>query len=81
MTKRAALVSARGNKTQEEIAVLCGVKQQTYSHWETGRVTPPIKKMITLERILGVPKEELFFDVFNSPLELKNADKPTGTDN
>lgn len=80
MTKRVALVNARGKKTQEEIAILCGVKQQTYSHWETGRATPPIKKMIALEQILGVPKEELFFDVFNSSLELNANNKPTGTD-
>lgn len=79
MTKRVPLINARGNRTQKEIAILCGVKQQTYSHWETGRATPSIKKMITLEQILGVPKEKLFFDVFNSSYELKSTDKCTST--
>jgi transcriptional regulator with XRE-family HTH domain len=66
---RTELINARGAKTQTDIAKLCGVTQQTYSHWETGRATPPIKKMILLERILNVPKEQLFYDVFHSKIE------------
>lgn len=78
MTKRDNLISARGNRTQEEIAQLCGVKQQTYSHWETGRATPSIRIMLALERLLKVPKEQLFADIFNSDNEYS---KPTGTCN
>lgn len=44
MKKRDNLIHARGNYTQEEIAEKCGVKQQTYSHWEMGRATPSVKK-------------------------------------
>lgn len=69
-TLRKKLIAARGKRTQSEIAALCGVEQQTYSHWERGRSTPSIKKMLILERVLGVPKEELFFDIFNSSSEL-----------
>ncbi len=72
---RTNLVKARGNKSQTEIAVQCGVSQQTYSHWERGRATPSIKKMILLEHIFGVPKEILFFDIFNSYDELKRNTK------
>lgn len=68
---RKRLISARGKRTQSEVAALCGVEQQTYSHWERGRSTPPIKKMLLLEKVLGVPKEELFFDIFNSDNELR----------
>lgn len=78
MTKRNNLISARGNRTQEEIAQLCGVKQQTYSHWETGRATPSIRIMLTLERLLKVPKEQLFADVFNSSSEYSQT--PPGGD-
>lgn len=67
---RKKLIAARGKRTQSEIASLCGVGQQTYSHWERGRSTPPIRKMLVLERILNVPKEELFNDIFNSNIEL-----------
>lgn len=70
---RKNLVAARGKRTQSEIAALCGVEQQTYSHWERGRSTPSIRKMLVLEQVLGVPKEELFFDVFNSPFELRQS--------
>ncbi len=65
------LIKARGKRTQSEIANLCGVEQQTYSHWERGRSKPSIEKMLLIEKILGVPKEELFFDIFNSQYELK----------
>lgn len=67
---RKKLVAARGKRTQSEVAALCGVEQQTYSHWERGRSTPSIRKMLVLEHVLGVPKEELFFDIFNSQREL-----------
>lgn len=79
MIKRVALINARGKKTQEEMAEICGVKQQTYSHWETGRATPSIKMMVFLEKELSVPKEELFFDIFNSFNEC-GEQFPTGTD-
>lgn len=74
--KRFALIQARGERNQIEIAKLCGVAQQTYSHWERGRITPPIQKMLILEKVLGVPKEQLFPDVFNeqaASLERKTA--------
>ena len=70
MKERTSLIKARGGRTQSEIATLCGVEQQTYSHWERGRSKPSIEKMLLLERILGVPKEELFSDIFNSFNEL-----------
>ena len=53
-------------KKQRDIAKLCGVEQQTYSHWERGRSTPSLQKIIILEKIFSVSKEELFFDVFDS---------------
>lgn len=76
MNKRTALIKARGKRTQSEIAALCGVEQQTYSHWERGRSRPSIEKMLILERVLGVPKEELFSDIFN----FNPFNEPTKTD-
>ena len=67
---RENLIKARGKQNQVQIAQECGVSQQTYSHWERGRATPSIQKMIILERVLGVPKEVLFLDIFNSDSEL-----------
>lgn len=64
--KRVNMIKARGKRPQREIAKMCEVAQQTYNHWELGRATPPAEKMVVLERVLGVPKEELFFDIFNS---------------
>ncbi len=69
---RIYLIKARGERTQTEIAKMVGVEQQTYSHWERGRSTPSIAKMLLLEKILNTPKEVLFFDIFNSPAELNN---------
>jgi transcriptional regulator with XRE-family HTH domain len=72
---RIYLIKARGKRTQIEIARTVGVEQQTYSHWERGRSTPSIAKMLLLEKILNTPKEVLFFDVFNSPAELNKLNK------
>ncbi len=70
MQPRIYLIKARGKRTQNKIAEMVGVEQQTYSHWERGRSTPSIARMLLLEKILNTPKEVLFFDVFNSPAEL-----------
>ncbi|GEM_PF-392033 len=77
--KRTQLITARGSRTQTDVAQAVGVKQQTYSHWEQGRSTPCIEKMILLEHILKVPKEVLFYDVFNSVKEYI-CEQLTGTD-
>jgi transcriptional regulator with XRE-family HTH domain len=76
MISRPNLVKARGNISQAELGEKVGASQQTVSHWETGRATPPISKMLKLEKLLGMPKEQLFPDVFNSETELT----PTGTE-
>lgn len=70
LKRREKLIKARGDLTQTYIATLCGVEQQTYSHWEVGRSKPSIEKMVILEKLFDVPKEELFSDVFNSYNEL-----------
>ncbi len=77
---RKHLIAARGKRTQTEVAKLVGVEQQTYSHWERGRSKPSIAKMLLLEKILEVPKEKLFYDVFNSPAELAPCGAPTSED-
>jgi DNA-binding XRE family transcriptional regulator len=73
---RIYLIQARGEHTQTEIAKEINVKQQTYSHWERGRSTPSLKKILLLEKVLNTPKEMLFFDVFNSANELEKI-KPS----
>lgn len=80
MILRKQLVAARGKRTQTEVAKQVGVEQQTYSHWERGRSKPSIAKMLLLEKVLGVPKEKLFFDVFNSVSELEPSDAAASKD-
>ena len=77
--KRVNLINARGERNQEDVAKECGVSQKTISHWECARVTPPVKKMVVLERLYGVPKEILFDDVFNSFNELNCAKNELST--
>lgn len=62
--KNDRLIRARGVRTQQEMADLCNVAQQTYSNWENGYI-PPLRKMLVLEMVTGISKEELFFEFFN----------------
>lgn len=51
--------------TQQQIAVLLGVSQQTVSKHETAVITPSHFRLIReYERVLGVEAETLFPDVF-----------------
>lgn len=73
---RDTLIKARGDKSQEEMALIFGVRQQTYSSWETGRSKPSPFIMKRMENYFSIPMEELFFDLFNSEMLLKN-NKPS----
>ncbi|VTS17920.1 helix-turn-helix domain-containing protein [Streptococcus dysgalactiae] len=45
--------------TQKEIAPLLGIKQNTYSDWETGKSEPNLENVVKLSKILGTTTDEL----------------------
>jgi len=51
---------ARTTLSQETLAELLRVRQQTYSKYETGEVTPPPKQRARIAAILGVPPSVLW---------------------
>lgn len=63
--KRRLLIQFRCEKTQAEIAKEFGVSQQAWASWENGTSQPSVILMKKLEDAIGVPMEEIFFDVFN----------------
>lgn len=63
--KRPILLQYRQKKTQGEIAKEFGVAQQTWASWENGTSQPSARLMKKLEDAIGIPMEEIFFDVFN----------------
>ena len=63
--KRKLLIQFRCEKTQAEIAKEFGVSQQAWASWENGTSQPSVILMKKLEDAIGVPMEEIFFDVFN----------------
>ncbi len=50
----------RKNITQSNIANLIGIKQNTFSQWETEYRNPSIKQAIKLAEILDTTVEELY---------------------
>ena len=73
--KRDILIEFRGKKSQTEIAKEYGVSQQLWSRWENGNSTPLPHLMKRLEDDVGLPMEEIFFDVFNKENISKNQIK------
>ena len=63
--KRPLLIDFRGKNNQSEMASRYGVSQQLWSCWENGVSTPTPYLMKRLEKDIGKPMEEIFFDVFN----------------
>lgn len=45
------------NYSQEFVASHLNITRQTYSHYETGRVTPPVNSLYNLAKLYGVPVE------------------------
>ena len=64
--KREELIKYRGNRTQEEMGKLYGVKQQTWWAWENGVTKPNLATMKRIEIDSGTPMEVIFFDAFNN---------------
>lgn len=47
------LVKIRGNRSQQEVANLCGITQQFYSWIETGERTPSVETAKRIAKNLG----------------------------
>lgn len=62
---RKELIEFRGERSQKEMGDMFKVSQQTWSCWESGKVTPPVKKMAEVAKASGNSVENLFPDVFN----------------
>lgn len=45
------------NYSQEFVASHLNITRQTYSHYETGRITPPINSLYNLAKLYGIPVE------------------------
>ena len=43
------------NYSQEYVASQLNITRQTYSHYETGRITPPVDSLYNLSRLYKVP--------------------------
>lgn len=58
--KRLREVRKSKKLTQQEIAELLGVKQNTYSDWENGKTEPSFENLIKLADLLEVTLDWLF---------------------
>ena len=45
--------------SQSELADMLGVIQQTYSHYETGRIVPPVQTLCRLSELYGVSIDDM----------------------
>ena len=64
------------NYSQEFVASHLNITRQTYSHYETGRVTPPVNSLYNLARLNGVPVENFLDLVVTYNINMDFALKP-----
>lgn len=58
------------NYSQEYVASQLNITRQTYSHYETGRITPPVDSLYNLSRLYKVPLNSfLELSIHHSPNE------------
>lgn len=43
------------NYSQDFVASQLSITRQTYSHYETGRITPPVNSLYNLSKLYGIP--------------------------
>ena len=66
--------------TQDELAEMLGVTRQTYSHYETGRISPPVNSLYNLARLYGVPAEEFLELAVTYNISMDFATQPPVSD-
>ncbi len=64
------------NYSQEFVASHLNITRQTYSHYETGRVTPPVNSLYNLAKLYGVPVENFLDLVVTYNINIDFALKP-----
>lgn len=65
------------NYSQEFVASHLNITRQTYSHYETGRITPPANSLYNLAKLYGVPVENLLEFVVTYNINMDFALKPS----
>mgnify|MGYP003595565165 CR=1 FL=1 len=68
--KKNLLQLLRGEKSQNEMASIYGVTQQTWYSWESGRTVPNNEIMLKMEIEFSIPMEVIFFASFNYKMKL-----------
>lgn len=63
------------NYSQEFVASHLKITRQTYSHYETGRITPPINSLYNLAKLYGVPIENFLELVVTYSIDMDYADR------
>ena len=62
--------------SQEFIASHLNITRQTYSHYETGRITPPVNALYNLAKLYGIPVENFLELVVTYEINMDFAKTP-----
>lgn len=65
--------------SQEYVASHLNITRQTYSHYETGRITPPVNSLYNLAKLYGIPVENFLELVVTYNINMDFAVKPQPT--
>ena len=69
------------NYSQEFVASHLNITRQTYSHYETGRITPPVNSLYNLAKLYGIPVENFLDLVVTYNINMDFALKPSMNNN
>lgn len=69
------------NYSQEFVASHLNITRQTYSHYETGRIIPPVNSLYNLAKLYGVPIESFLELVVTYSINMDFAGKPQSGEN
>jgi len=69
------------NYSQEFVASHLNITRQTYSHYETGRITPPVNSLYNLAKLYGIPVENLLDLVVTYNINMDFARNPQAAKN
>ncbi len=68
------------NYSQEFVASRLNITRQTYSHYETGRISPPVNSLYNLSKLYNIPINNFLELTINPTQNLDSSFKETAKD-
>lgn len=67
----------KNNYTQAKIAEYLNISRQAISHWETGKASPDLEKLLLLAKLYNISVDDFFKEVSSTSIQIEDRQEKT----